>query len=149
MTPAAETKDGGRGRPRANPSLGTQCRLREATDRSFLANRETRGGRPARIILGDPRSDHSNCRDGNSNLGIGDRTFLTRRPETGGLVSLLRTREVRVPRLGGGSRLVEVLVRSEPGRRQLRSPVKLLLRVNQICVRHVDIARERVDPFLA
>jgi hypothetical protein len=25
----------------------------------------------------------------------------------------------------------------------------LLLRVNQICVRHVDIARERVDPFLA
>jgi len=54
MTPAAETKDGGRGRPRANPSLGTQCRLWDATDRSYLANRETRGGRPARIILGDP-----------------------------------------------------------------------------------------------
>jgi hypothetical protein len=66
-----------------------------------------------------------------------------------GLVSLLRTREVRVPRLDGGSRLVEVLVRGEPGRSQVRGQVKLLLRINQICVGQVDIAPERIDLFLA
>jgi hypothetical protein len=98
-----------------------------ARDDRLARLRDEQGDSPVRRRanpqFGNPRSDHSNCRDGNFNLGIGDRTFLTRRPETGGLVSLVRTREVRVPRLGGGSRLVEVLVRSEPGRSQLRSPV--------------------------
>ena len=29
-------------------------RLREAIDRGYLVNRETRKGRPARVVLGDP-----------------------------------------------------------------------------------------------
>jgi hypothetical protein len=32
----------------------TSRRLRDATDRGYLVNLETRRGRPARIILGDP-----------------------------------------------------------------------------------------------
>ena len=32
----------------------TSRRLRDATDRGYLANLETRRGRPARIVLGDP-----------------------------------------------------------------------------------------------
>jgi hypothetical protein len=40
-------------------------------------------------------------------------------------------------------------VRRKPGRRELRGPAKLLPRVNQVCIRHVDILRERVDLFLA
>ena len=64
-------------------------------------------------------------------------------------MSLLRTREVGVRRLNGGSRFVQILVRREPGRRELRRPTKLLLRVKQICARHVDVAGERVDLLLA
>jgi hypothetical protein len=32
----------------------TSRRLRDATDRRYLVNRETRRGRPARIVFGDP-----------------------------------------------------------------------------------------------
>jgi hypothetical protein len=32
----------------------TSRRLRDATDRGYLVNLETRRGRPARIVLGDP-----------------------------------------------------------------------------------------------
>jgi len=32
----------------------TSRRLRDATDRGYLVNRDTRSGRPARIVLGDP-----------------------------------------------------------------------------------------------
>jgi hypothetical protein len=83
------------------PAGRLQCHQRLARDDRLARLRDEQGDSPVRRRanpqFGDPRSDHSNCRDGNFNLGIGDRTFLTRRPETGGLVSLLRTREVRVP----------------------------------------------------
>ena len=32
-------------------------RLRQATELGYLINRETRNGRPARIVLGDPMPD--------------------------------------------------------------------------------------------
>ena len=32
----------------------TSRRLWDATDRGYLVNRDTRSGRPARIVLGDP-----------------------------------------------------------------------------------------------
>src|SRR5882672_3435774 len=32
----------------------TSRRVRDATDRGYLVNRDTRSGRPARIVLGDP-----------------------------------------------------------------------------------------------
>jgi hypothetical protein len=36
------------------PRRNTSRRLRDATDRGYLVNFETRRGRPARIVLGDP-----------------------------------------------------------------------------------------------
>jgi hypothetical protein len=36
------------------PRRNTSRRLRDATDRGYLVNLETRRGPPARIVLGDP-----------------------------------------------------------------------------------------------